>query len=253
MRSLIADDEASARSRLKRLLHAHSDVEVIGEAQDGLEAVEQIETLTPDLLFLDVEMPGLTGLQVLQSLQRSVPPPLVVFVTGYDQHALAAFEANALAYLLKPVEADRLAQSVDRARRLLASAEDRNAERERLRAAGRESRRVLRRIVCRGSDGLILVPPEQVLWFDVEDGIVRAHTASQSYWVNYQMSELEATLPADMFFRSRREVLVNVARIARIKPYFKSGFLLTMADAAGTEIVVSERRVPELRRRLPGL
>src|SRR5258708_5127504 len=112
MKTIIIDDEESARERLRRMLRAHSAIEVTGEARDGLAAVKKIEELQPDLIFLDIEMPGLSGFQVLQSLPPKFPMPLVIFATGYDQHALAAFEANAVAYLLKPVEADRLTQAV---------------------------------------------------------------------------------------------------------------------------------------------
>lgn len=248
MRSLIVDDEESARERLRRLLAAHPVIEIAGEARDGLEAVQQIEALVPDLLFLDIELPGLTGFEVLRSVPPQAPLPLVIFVTGYDQHALAAFEANALAYLLKPVEPERLAQAVDRACRL-----DRDRERERLRRVAREAPKPLRQIVCRKRDRAVLLPPEQIFWFQVEDGIVRAHTAAETFWVNYQLGELEAGLPAEMFFRARREVLVNLNRIREIKPYFKSGFLLTMADGAATEIAVSERQAKPLRQRIPGL
>src|SRR5216684_371149 len=102
LRSLIVDDEPAARSRLTRLLRAYPQVSIVGEAKDGLEAISQIEEHEPELVFLDVEMPGLSGFQVLRALGSDVPMPLVVFVTGYDEHALAAFAANALAYLLKP-------------------------------------------------------------------------------------------------------------------------------------------------------
>jgi two-component system, LytTR family, response regulator len=253
MRSLVVDDEAAARSRLTRLLANHADVTVMGEAQDGLEAVQQIETLRPDLLFLDIEMPGLTGFEVLQSLSQSVPLPLVIFITGYDRHALAAFEANALAYLLKPVEPERLAQAVERAHRLNAFTSEREHEGRRLLRVAREAPKVLRQIVCRKRDRLVLVPPEHIVWFRVEDGIVRARTATETYWVNYQLAELEGCLPPELFFRARREVLVNVQRIKEIKPYFKGSFLLVMADATSTEIVVSERQVPLFRQRIPGL
>lgn len=248
MRSLIVDDEEPARERLRRLLAAQPGVEIAGEARDGLEAVRQIEALVPDLLFLDIELPGLTGFEVLRSVPPHVPLPLVIFVTGYDQHALAAFEANALGYLLKPVEPERLAQAVERACRL-----DRTRERDRLMRVAREAPKPLRQIVCRRRDRAVLLPPEQILWFRVEDGIVHAHTSAETFWVNYQLSELEAGLPAEMFFRARREVLVNLHRIREIKPYFKSGFLLTMADAAATEIAVSERQAKPLRQRIPGL
>jgi two-component system, LytTR family, response regulator len=257
MKSLLIDDEAAARSRLARLLREHPEVDVVGEAQNGLDAVTQIEALRPDLLFLDIEMPGLSGFELLQAIPPSVPLPLVIFVTGYDQHALAAFEANALAYLLKPVEPERLAQAVERASRLHTRAEEHDVERATDRAnlmrAVNASPSPLRHVVCRKRDRLTLVPPEQILWFEVKDGIVRARTAADSFWVNYQLVDLETALPEGLFFRARREALVNVTKIKEIKPYFRSGFLLVMADTASTEIVVSERQVRPLRERFPGL
>ena len=249
MRCLIVDDEEPARSRMRRLLAAHADLEIVGEAFDGIDAVRKVEELRPELLFLDIELPGLSGFEVLRALPRRLTPPLVIFVTGYDEHALAAFEANALAYLLKPVEPPRLAQAVDRARKL----GDRAVEGERVRRIAEESAPLLRQVVCRKRDRLILLPPEQILFFRVEEGIVKAHTAADTYWVNFQLSELEAGLPMEAFFRARREVLVNLHHVKEIRPYFKSGFLLLMADAATTEIVVSERQARQLRRRIPGL
>jgi two-component system LytT family response regulator len=253
MRILIIDDEESGRERLRRMLSAHADIVIAGEARDGVEAVQQIEALRPDLLFLDIEMPGLTGFEVLQALPPAVPLPLVIFVTGYDQHALAAYDANALAYLLKPVEADRLAQAVSRARKLHGTPGEPARAGENILRVARETPRNLRQIVCRKRDRILLVPPEQILWFQVEDGLVKAHTAAETFWVNYQLNELEAGLDAALFFRARREVLVNLSCIKEIRPYFKSGFLLTMADAAGTEIAISERQSKQFRQRIPGL
>jgi DNA-binding LytR/AlgR family response regulator len=198
-------------------------------------------------------MPGLTGFEVLQGVPAEVPLPLVIFVTGFDQHALAAFEANALAYLLKPVEAERLARAVDRALKLGAAADEAQRERERVHRVAREAPKVLRQIVCRSQGRLLLMPPEQICWFEVQSGIVKARTETGAFWVNYQLAELEASLPVDLFFRARRETLVNVSRIREIRPYFKSGFLLIMADAAATEIVVSERQSRLFRQRMPGL
>jgi DNA-binding LytR/AlgR family response regulator len=253
MKCLIVDDEQPARERMRRLLSAHSDLVVAGEARDGIEALRKIDELRPDLLFLDIELPGLSGFELLHALPAEIAPPLVIFVTGYDQHALAAFDANALAYLLKPVETERLAQAVERARKLAAGAADRVREGERLRRIAGESTRLLRQIVCRKRDRMLLLAPEQILWFQVEDGIVKAHTADDTFWVNFQLGELETGLPPEQFFRARREVLVNLRRIKEIRPYFKSGFLLLMADGAGTEIVVSERQARSLRQRIPGL
>jgi len=254
MKTLIVDDEESARARLCRLLAAHPDIIVVGQARNGLGAVEKIEELSPDLLFLDIEMPGLNGFEVLHSIPESIDMPLVIFATGYDQHALAAFDANALAYLLKPIEPQRLAQSLERARRLCAAPQDRDREREHILQVVRESPpKVLRQIVCRKRDRLVLMTPEQILWFQVEGGIVKAYTATETFWVNYQLGELETSLPNNMYFRARREALVNLSRIREIRPYFKSGFLLIMSDAAATQIVVSERKAKALRRRIPGL
>ena len=247
------DDEEPARLRLRRLLDAHPEVVVVGEARDGLEAVQKIEELLPELLFLDIELPGLTGFEVLQSLPPAVTPPLVIFATGYDEHALAAFDANALAYLLKPVEPARLAQAVERACKLGAAGADRDRERDHVMRVAREAPKSLRQIVCRKRDRAVLMPPEQIFWFQVEEGLVKAHTGGETFWVNYQLGELEASLPEDLFFRARREVLVNLTRIKEIKPYFKSGFLLVMSDGAATEIVVSERQARWLRLRIPGL
>jgi two-component system LytT family response regulator len=246
MKSIIVDDEESARARLKRMLAAHPAIDVVAEARDGFEAVRKIEELAPELMFLDIQMPGLTGFEVLRAVTAL---PLVIFVTGYDEHALAAFEANALAYLLKPVEPDRLAQAVERACKLSGV----EGERERILRVARETPKTLRQIVCRKRDRAVLVPPEQIFWFQMEDGVVKAHTATDVFWVNYLLSELEAGLPAELFFRARREVLVNLNRIKEIKPYFKSGFLLTLMDAAATALVVSERQARWLRQRIPGL
>jgi DNA-binding LytR/AlgR family response regulator len=250
---MIVDDEESARARLSRMLSAYPDIELVGEACDGIEAVEKIEELQPDLLFLDIQMPGLTGFEVLEALPETVIMPLVIFVTGYDRHALAAFEANALAYLLKPVEAARLDQAVERARKLGRTSGEAENERKQILRVARESPKVLQQIVCRKRDRLVLTPPEQICWFQVEDGVVKAHTATDAFTVNYQLGELEAGLPAEVFFRARREVLVNLTRIREIRPYFKSGFLLVMPDTAATEIVVSERQARSLRKRIPGL
>src|SRR6201993_4702060 len=125
LRSLLIDDEPNARLRLRRLLKDEEHVEVIGEAKDGLEAVAEIQRLQPDLVFLDVQMPGLDGFETLKALPADLTLPLIIFVTGFHEHAMAAFDANAIAYLLKPVEPERLREMVERAWRLQNFADDR--------------------------------------------------------------------------------------------------------------------------------
>jgi DNA-binding LytR/AlgR family response regulator len=250
MNSLIVDDETAARSRLTRLLSAHPEVRIVGEAADGLEAIERIERLRPDLVFLDIQMPGLNGFQVIRGLRAAVPRPLIVFVTGFDRHALEAFEANALAYLLKPVETERLAAVLERAAKLC-DVERLRSEEERLVAdMARAQAPALQQVVGRKRDRCILLNPDDILYFSAESGLLKAKTATDSYLVNYQLAELEAAL-APSFFRARRSVLVNLGRVKEIRPYFKSSFLLAMPDAA--EIAVSERQAKLLRQRIPGL
>jgi DNA-binding LytR/AlgR family response regulator len=247
MKSLIIDDEPPARARLSRMLAAHSPmVGVIGEARDGLEALEKISGLRPDLVFLDVEMPGLNGFQVLQSLPEDVALPLVVFTTGYDQHALAAFEANAVAYLLKPVEAERLAQVVDRAWRIHSFEAQRGPVRRTLSSFIQNAPAPLQQVVGRKRDRFFI-------FFRADGGMVRAYTATEGYWVNYQLNYLDACLPEEMFFRAHRSAIVNLTKVKEMRSYSKSSFLLLMSDQEQTEIKVSERQAALLRRRFPGL
>jgi len=252
MTSLIIDDEPAARSRLRRLLGAHAEIKIIGEASDGLQALEKIERLRPDLVFLDIQMPGLDGFEVLRSLPANVPRPLVVFVTGFDEHALEAFDANALAYLLKPVESERLAAVLDRAAKICEYERLRSEEERLVAEVARRNVPALKQVVGRKRDRLVLLPPDDVLYFTAEDGLIKAKTAGDSYLVNYQLSDLETGLAESNFFRARRSVLVNLGRVKEIRPYFKSSFLLVMNDAAQTEIQVSERQAKLLPQRIPG-
>jgi DNA-binding LytR/AlgR family response regulator len=253
MKSLIIDDEPSARARLARMLVAHSSfVSLIGEARDGLDALEKITGLQPDLIFLDIEMPGLNGFQVLQSLPEEIALPLVVFITSYDRHVLAAFEANAVAYLLKPVETERLAQVIDRAYRIYSFESQRAAEKQSI-SALINAPAPLRQVVGRKRNRFFLLPPEEIFFFRADNGIVRAYMANESYWVNYQLNYLESCLHEELFFRTHRSAIVNLTKVKEMKPYSKSSFLLTMSDNAQTEVQVSERQATLLRRRFPGL
>ena len=250
MTGLIVDDEAAARSRLTRMLSKHPEVGVVGEASDGLEAIESIEKLRPDLVFLDIQMPGLDGFQVIRALSPEMPRPLIIFVTGFDRHALEAFEANALAYLLKPVEQEQLATVLERASKLCAFERLRTEEERLVAEVARSRAPVLEQIVGCKRDRFVLLNPDESLYFSAEGGLVRAKTATESYVVNYQLAELETAL-AQAFFRARRSALVNLKRVKEIRPFFKSSFVLAMPDAA--EIAVSARQAKLLRLRIPGL
>jgi two-component system, LytTR family, response regulator len=253
LRSLVIDDEPNARMRLRRLLSNEDRIEVIGEASDGLEAVTEIQRLQPDLVFLDVQMPGLDGFETLKALPAELTLPLIIFVTGFHEHAMAAFEANAIAYLLKPIEPERLREMVERAWRLQNFADDRAQVTDQVHRLTANLPRNFRQIVARKLDRFLLLDPGEILYFYIDHGIVRARTGEDTVWVNYQLGDLEQGLTEFSFFRAHRSSLVNLRRVKEIKPSSRSSFLLVMDDAAKTEIEVSERQAKILRVIVPGL
>jgi DNA-binding LytR/AlgR family response regulator len=252
LRSLIVDDEPASRFRLRRLVGKRPNIEIVGEVGDGVKAVEQIEALLPDLLFLDVQMPGLDGFEVLRAIPAQTPLPLVIFITAFDEHALRAFQAQALAYLLKPVELDLLDAALERAWRIHAFQEQRAAEEARVRDV-LGSMPVLQRIVARKGNRIALIESADICFFRMDAGLVRAYTVTDSYWVNYTMSDLEAGLSGKQFFRAHRSALVNLDQIAEVRPDLRSTYQLVMKDRAQTVIDVSERQGRALRSLIPGL
>ena len=253
LRSLLIDDEPNARLRLRRLLKDEEHVEVIGEAKDGLEAVAEIQRLQPDLVFLDVQMPGLDGFETLKALPADLVLPLIIFVTGFHEHALAAFDANAIAYLLKPIETERLQEMVERAWRLHQFAEDRAQVADQIHRLSAGVPRNFQQIVARKLDRFLLLDPADVLYFYIDHGIVRARTNNDTVWVNYQISDLEQGLAELNFFRAHRSSLVNLRRVKEIRPAARSAFMLIMDDPSNTQIEVSERQARALRSIIPGL
>lgn len=252
LRSVLIDDEPASLLRLRRLLADRPMVTVVGEASDGVSAIERIEALQPDLLFLDVQMPGLDGFEVLRAISGTAPLPLVIFVTAFDEHALRAFQARALAYLLKPIEPELLDAALDRAWRIRGFQEERALEEGRVREALGSNAR-LQRIVARKGSRIALIEPADICFFRVDGGLVRAYTATEAYWVNYTMGDLEAGLPEGRFFRAHRSALVNLDQIAEVRPDLRSTYQLVMKDRARTLIDVSERRGRVLRSLIPGL
>jgi two-component system, LytTR family, response regulator len=252
IRSLIIDDEEAARQRLRRLLQVHPEIDIVGEASDGIEALDAIERLWPQLLFLDIQMPGLTGFEVLRNLPAGVERPLIIFVTGYHEHALEAFRARAIAYLLKPVEEDHLAEMIDRARRLLNSSHS-DADEANLDGLLRENGRIAEQMVGRKANRIVLLDPSEALFFYMDAGIVRVHMEHDTYWVNYQLGELEEALAGRGFFRTHRSSLVNLKRVKEIRSGIRGSLILVMADSQSTEVEVSNRQGRALRERIPGL
>jgi two-component system LytT family response regulator len=242
MRALIVDDESPARERLRRMLAEFEAVEVVGEAGSGLEAVGMVEELRPDLLFLDIQMPGLDGFEVIEAL---ADPPHVVFVTAYDDYAIRAFEVNALDYLLKPFARERLAQAVARAQEVTA---DERAFATRLRPLIEHltaDARYIQRLAVRDRDSIRVVSADEVDWMGVEEEQVWVHVGDGAYPIRRTLSELEARLDPARFFRAHRAAIVNLDRIAEVIPWFAGSHKLRLTT--GVEIDLSRARARALR------
>ena len=238
IRTLIVDDEPLAREGVRLLLHEHADFEVVAECGSGEEAVQQIEAADPDLVFLDVQMPGLDGFGVLESLS-SRQLPSVVFVTAYDQFALRAFEAHALDYLLKPLEAERFGKALDRVRAQF-KARQPGAVDEKLRmllASLGAKDNYLERMVARTGGKIIIVRVEDVDWIEAAANYVRVHIGAQQFLVRETMANLEARLDPEKFLRIHRSVIVRKDRIKELEPLFQGDYSVVLAD--GTRLTSS--------------
>jgi two-component system LytT family response regulator/two-component system response regulator LytT len=242
---VVVDDEALARARIRKLLEAFDDLECVGEAKNGLEAVERIRELKPDLVFLDIQMPGMDGFEVLAALDDV---PLVIFATAYDEYALKAFEVNSIDYLLKPIEKERLAQAVERARELL-SGGDLGREIERI--AGLAGARRVDRLPVQKGKRIVLVDHADIVWIEASEGLVFVHTREQRFLANTTMAELEARLDSGTFFRIHRSSIVNLNHVVEIVPWFGGKYKVIVDDAAHSELVLSRARAKALRAIFP--
>lgn len=246
MRVLIVDDEELARLRLRTLLGEQDGVECVGEARNGIEAVEMIRELAPDLVMLDIQMPGMTGFDVLEALDE---PPLVVFATAYDEYAIKAFEVNSVDYLLKPIVEERFAEAIKRARATLSDETGLKDRIERLAAVIR-GRGLARLPVLRGKK-IVVLNTSDVVWAGAENELVFVHTKSEKFRVNMTMSELEKRLDASRFFRTHRSSIVNLDHVLEIVPWFGGKYQVIVDDDDRSELVLSRGRVKALREILP--
>lgn len=249
IRVIIADDEPPALAKMRRLLRSEPDVELVGEAASGAEAVERIAELRPDVAFLDVQMPGLDGFQVVDALAGEVLPE-IVFATAFDEYAVRAFEVHAVDYLLKPFEAARLRQTLDRVRQRL-RATGGEADTERIRRAVQQMRdvpRSLTRLLVRTTRGTArLLSLEDVTWIQAEENYVRLHVGEESYLVRGTLSALENRLDAARFVRVHRSHIVNLEAISELQPWSHGDWRIILHD--GRELTLSRRfrdRLPEL-------
>jgi two-component system LytT family response regulator/two-component system response regulator LytT len=253
LRVLVIDDEQLARDELCFLLGQIDDVEIIGQAADGVEALRKAGELQPDLMFLDVQMPGLTGFEVARRMVEADILPQLVFVTAYDQYAIEAFAVNALDYVLKPVDADRLQQTLERVRRRLAAEQAAKMplspdDLERVVAAvqARQGRRD--QLAVRVGERFVLVQTDEVIHASLVDDAIVVVTNTVSGTSNYRtLDELQARLDSEVFWRVHRSHLVNITKIKEIVPWFSRNYLLKMKDPRSTEIPVSRSQTKRLR------
>ena len=238
IRTLIVDDEPLAREGVRLHLEDHEDIEVVGECGGGEEAVRFIEAERPDLVFLDVQMPGLDGFGVLEALGAD-QLPAVVFITAYDNFALRAFEAHALDYLLKPFEAERFDRALDRVRvQLRGQSSDTMDDRLRSLVAslgGKE--RFLERMVARTNGRILILRVDDVDWVEAAANYVRVHIGAKQYLVRETMTNLETRLDPERFLRIHRSIIVRKDRIKELEPLFQGDYSIILVD--GTRLTSS--------------
>ncbi len=246
IRALVVDDEPLARDELSYLLRQEPGIEVVGEAQDGQEAIEKVTALTPDVVFMDIDLRGDNGLDLARRFLVLPSPPRVVFATAYDQYALAAFEVQALDYIVKPFTSARVADTVRRLREMAPVAEPLPVGPVRADRLQPEPRR-LERLAVEEDERIVLIQPDSILFATREDRITLIRTEGRTYRSHISLQELEERLKEYPYFRPHRAYLVNAARIAEIHPWFNGAYELVMSDRDRSRIPVSRAAAKRLR------
>jgi two-component system response regulator LytT len=250
--TVIVDDERPARDELAFLLKGFPEVNIIAQGKNGLEAIALIKEHDPDLVFLDVQMPGLDGFGVIKKLvERKLRMPQIVFATAYDNYAIQAFEVSAVDYVLKPFDKARIGKAIQRAKKLV-DANTSPVERlenlvGQLSAPASKSAQPVKLLV-KSQSRLILVDAEDVIYASIQDGTITIFARDAEGASNYRtIEELAAGLDADVFWRAHRSYLVNINHIKEVVPWFKSSYMLKMNDKRASEIPVSRAQTRRLR------
>jgi two-component system LytT family response regulator len=240
IRVLVVDDEPQARHGVRSLLDNENDVEVVGEACDGTGAVEHIRRLRPDLVFLDIAMPGRDGLKMLGDLEESVRPDIVL-VTAHDRYAVSAFECNVVDYVLKPFSDQRFRDAMERARKKLGLAKEKASSRHPLLTGPVDrKRRPLERFSVKVGDRFKVFSAEQIDWIEADEYYAKLHIGEQAYRIRKTLGSLEKQLPPSWFARIHRSTIVNVKRIDVLEPLIQGDFTVVLED--GTRLRMSRRR-----------
>ena len=245
---VVVDDEQLARDELCFMLEPLAGISLVGRAGNGFEAVSLIERVQPDLVFLDVQMPGLTGFEVARRIHERQTSPQVVFVTAYDRYAIEAFEVDAVDYLLKPVDPTRLAEAVERAKRRVTPARplDDGLERIARLVAARPHRP--EQLAVKVGERFFLIQADDIIYASLADDSINIVTSQAAGTSNFRtLDELHARLDSSVFWRVHRSHLVNINKIKEIVPWFSRNYILRMKDAKATEIPVSRTQTKRLR------
>lgn len=237
-RALVADDEVYARQRILQLLAVEKDFEVVAECAHGVEAVEAIRKLRPDVLFLDIQMPELDGFGVLEAIGPENMPP-TIFTTAFNQHAIQAFEVSALDYLLKPIDPERMAKALDRVRawHRVSAPSDIQLRLEGLLAAVRQDDAHLTRILVKHDEHHVIVKVGDIQWVEAEDNYVRLHMEGTSHLLRMSMATIHSRLDPKQFRRIHRSSIVNLDQIHEVHPWFSGDHVVIMKD--GTRLTMS--------------
>lgn len=237
--ALIIDDMKLARQRLRRYLADESGIEIIGECQNGREAIESIRSQKPDLIFLDVQMPEVDGFQVLEEIGTE-NAPVIIFVTAFDQFALKAFDFHAIDYLLKPFDKERLSAALSKAKKMLENNQSQDEFGERLQSLLNEvkpSANFIKRLAIKSNSRTIFLTVDEIDWIGAAGNYLELHAGKKTHLLREKMSEIEAKLDPVLFVRIHRSTIVNLHRIREMHPLFKGDQLLILSD--GTELTVS--------------
>jgi two-component system response regulator LytT len=248
IRALIVDDEKFSRVSLKKLLKPYSQIEVIGEAADGVEAIKKVEAQKPDLLFLDIQMPGLNGFEVMRSVALD-PKPQVVFVTAYDKYAVRAFEVNAIDYILKPIDEKRLKLTMEKISHKGKSVQEDFEKIRKLLLNLDKFKSRPQHLPLRRGRKIVLMSPADIHYLKSEQGVTIVVTQSGEYWTHYTLTEIEGILDEQMFFRTHRSTIINLNKIKEIVPAQSGVYDVYLSDTEQTCLPLSRDRARVLRER----
>jgi two-component system LytT family response regulator len=241
MKAIIIEDEEPARDLLKRYLEPFNDIEVIGEYIDGFEGAKAINRLKPDLVFLDIQLPRLTGIEILELLDYA---PIIIFTTAYDEYAIKAFEKNAVDYLMKPFSKERFAQAIERVKSRITSKRPDEQNTQQL-AENLTTDSCLNRIVVKTPKAMVVIPVDDILYLEAQDDYVMIHTSDARHIKKQTMKYFEERLNSEQFVRIHRSFIANISHINKLEPYSKDSYIAVLKN--GVKLMVSNTGYKSLK------